>query len=289
MLLRRTKLAHFLSFAPIYLFLKGAGVLPFRWRVIMGGAVISGIVRWIPSARNRVIANLDLIWPDKPRQEKLELCVGVGRQMGRTITEILYGEDFQDHHLELRASGPGLQLILDAQAEGKPAIMVSAHFGQWESVRVFLRKEHGINVGGIYRVNNNPYYDPYFLRGLEASGPMVAKSNEGYRKLLKMLKQGQVFAILADQLFYTGKRLPFLGQESLTTTSPAELAIRYGAPLVPAYGIRRDDEGYFDMIFEEPIPHGDPEEMMRAFNDSASRMIQKYPDQWLWLHRRWKA
>ncbi len=289
MQLRRTKLAHFLSFLPIYLFLKLAGLLPFRWRVAGGGFLISGIVRWVPTARRRVMNNLDLIWPDMPREEKLLLCAGVGRQMGRTITEILFGADFQQHHLELRARGPGLQAILDAQAEGKPALMVSGHFGQWESVRIFLRKEYGIHVGGIYRVNSNPYYDPYFLRGLEATGPMVAKSNEGYRKLLKMLKKGQVFAILADQLFHNGKRLPFLGQDSLTTTSPAELALRYNAPLVPAYGIRRDDEGYFDMVLEEPIPHSDPETMMRAFNDSASRMIEQYPDQWLWLHQRWKA
>jgi KDO2-lipid IV(A) lauroyltransferase len=286
----RTKLAYLAGFAPVFVFMKLAGLLPFRARVWLGGFILAGIMRWFPPLRNRVLHNLQIVRPGVTRTEGLRLSADIGRRLGRSITEILFGESFQKHHGELRPSGPGLEAVLQAHATGQPVVLVSGHFGQWDAVRIYLRQEHGINCGAIYRPNNNPYYDPFFVRGAEASGtPLVPKTIKGLRKLFKHLRAGGTFAFLADQVYHEGRRIPFLGEEALTTTSPADLALKFKGLLVPAYSVRRDRERAFDIIFEEPIPHSDPETMMRTFNDSASRMIEKHPDQWLWLHRRWKG
>ena len=145
----RTKLSYLAGFAPIFVFLKVAGLLPFRMRVGLGGFLLAGVMRWFPPLRNRVLHNLQIVRPGVPRQEGLQLSADIGRRLGRTITEILFGEDFQSHHNALRPSGPGLDAILQAHGKGQPVILVSGHFGQWDVVRIYLRTEQGIERGAI--------------------------------------------------------------------------------------------------------------------------------------------
>ena len=79
----------------------------------------------------------------------------------------------------------------------------------------------------------------------------------------------------------------FLGHPALTSLAAAQLALKYGLPMVPAYGTRTGDGGSFDVAFEEAIPHTDAHTMTQAFNDSLSARIHADPDQWYWLLRRW--
>jgi KDO2-lipid IV(A) lauroyltransferase len=219
----------------------------------------------------------------------LALCRAVGRQLGRTLTEILFGVEHQTRHLEFRVSGPGLAAVRAARDAGTPILLVSAHFGQWDAARMYLRDVEGIEVGALYRPNNNPFYEPYLAAGAAAAGePLVPKGSDGFRMLLRHLKKGGAFALMADQYHQGGTILPFLGSNARTALTPAELALRYKAPLVPCFGIRRDGEAAIDVVFEAPIPEGAPEQMMQAFNDRATARIEADPDQWLWPHRRWK-
>jgi KDO2-lipid IV(A) lauroyltransferase len=84
-----------------------------------------------------------------------------------------------------------------------------------------------------------------------------------------------------------GAVLQFFGQDALTSLSPAEMALRYNALIVPTYGIRRNDGG-FDLLIEAPIPHSTAEAMTQALNDSLETQVRAHMDQWLWTHRRWK-
>ena len=94
-------------------------------------------------------------------------------------------------------------------------------------------------------------------------------------------------SILMDEKYAEGVRMPFLGQDALTSLSAAQLALRYDVPMIPAYGIRRSDGNTYDVIFEAPIPHSDALTMTRAFNDSLSARILADPAQWYWMLRRW--
>ena len=81
--------------------------------------------------------------------------------------------------------------------------------------------------------------------------------------------------------------LPFLGLDALTSISAAQLALKYDLPMIPAYGIRINDENAVQVIFEAPIAHTDSVTMTRVFNDSLSARILANPDQWYWLLKRW--
>jgi len=287
---RRARLSYLISFAPIFVFLKLARLVPFRARVALGGTLAGLALRYFPPARKRVMANLARIYPDLAPTAARARCLAIGQQLGRTLTEILFGVENQAKHLPFEVSGPGLEAIRAARDAGKPILLVSAHFGQWDAARIYLRDALGIEVGALYRPNNNPYYEPYLAEGAAASGrPLVPKGSDGFRQLLRHLKAGGAFAIMADQYHFTGPPLPFLGADARTALTPAELALRYDAPLVPCFGIRRDAEGRIDVVFEAPIAHDTPQAMMRDFNDRATARITADPDQWLWPHRRWKG
>ncbi len=282
------RIGHFGIFVPIWLFLTIARRVPFNLRSRLGGRFVGFTAAVLPGIRKRIERNLALIFPDMSAADVKSLRQRNAYIMGRTLTEILFNEDQLTDHVPFEVSGPGLATIEDAAAQGKGAILVSGHFGQWDATRILL-KERGLEVGAIYRPNNNPFYEPYFLRGIEAAGqPIFPRGNEGLKAMIRHLRKGGRVAILADQHLDEGAVLPLLGRPSYTTLSPAQMALRHKAPLVPVWGIRDDKAGIVRVVLEEPIAHSTPEEMMTAFNASLEARIRANPEQWHWAHRRWK-
>lgn len=253
------------------------------------GAAIGFVMRWFPPARRRFERELIRIYPDMQRAERAVLCRDMGRQMGQTLYEIYHCAEFQARQDCFNVSGPGLEALEAARAEGKGAIIVSGHFGQWEAVRAVL-KARGMETGAVYRPQTNRHYQRRLLAGIEAGGrPILETGTIGTKALVRHLRAGGFIAILLDEKYPGGERLPFLGQPALTSLAAAQLALKYGLPMVPAYGLRGDDGGSFDVEFEAPIPHGDARAMTQAFNDSLSARIRAHPAQWYWLLGRWKG
>ena len=117
---------------------------------------------------------------------------------------------------------------------------------------------------------------------------MVPRDSAGMREFMKELKAGRPVAILHDQSLHTGADLSFFGKPAKTVLTPAELAIRFDALLVPCYAVRQPDGVSFDLIVERPITHTTPEDMMQLANDSLESRVRDHMGQWLWMHRRWK-
>ncbi|PWJ16138.1 lysophospholipid acyltransferase family protein [Jannaschia seohaensis] len=259
--------------------------LPLARRRAIVGCVTEALVRASP-LRRRAERNLGLVWPDMAPAVRARLVARVGRNAGRTLTGIWFNGDLAREAEGLAAEGPGLSALRAAKSEGRGALIVSGHFGEWEAIRHVLRRE-GMETGALYRPNNNPYYEPIFRAGIELGGqPIVPKGPGGMRVMLKHLRGGGFMAILADQHIRDGAVLGFLGHPATTTLSPAELALRYGVPLVPAFAPWED--GRRRIVIEAPIPEGTPEEMMAAFNARLGAWVERHPSQWHWLHDRWK-
>ena len=278
-------LVHRLQAAALRLLLRLLGVLPLEARRRVLGGLTGGIVAFTP-LRARGLANLALVWPDRDAAARRAILRGSGRNIGRTLANIWYPEDFAREVAGLVPEGPGLDALRAARAEGRGAILVSGHFGQWEAIRHVLRRE-GLETGAIYRENNNPHYDPIFRKGIEGGGlPIIPRGAAGYRILLRHLREGGFIALLPDQYVWEGTWLGFLGQPALTSLAAAELALRYDAPLVPAFAPVED--GRVRVVFEAPVAPSDPETMMREVNARLSSWVTRHPSQWHWLHRRWK-
>lgn len=251
------------------------------------GTTFAAVMRWFPPAALRFDRETKRIFPDMKRSNRAKLGQEMGRQMGRTLFEIYHNAEFQTQHWKFKITGPGLDALKEAQAAGKGVIVVSGHFGQWEAVRAAI-KMHGFESGAVYRPHKNYHYERLIRAGIEAGGtPILATGRVGTRALVRHLRNGGIISILLDEKHAGGERLPFLGQEALTSLSVAQLALKYDLPVIPAYGLRTEDGNLFSVEFESPIPHTDSRTMTHAFNDSLSARILKNPEQWYWMLRRW--
>lgn len=261
--------------------------MPFRMRGALFAAAGGFFVPLVPVSRKRVLDGLKRVFPEMDEKEARILCKRIGRNIGRTMSEILFNASFKKQIELFDAKGVGLEALRKAKAEGTGAIIVSAHFGQWEAIRHYLQAS-GMETGAVYRENSNPWFERHWLKGIKLGGePIVAKSPGGNMKMIRHLRKGGFFALLVDQKFQQGHLIPFLGVDALTTTSAAELALRYDLPLVPAFGTRDDNELNIHVEFEAPIKPSDGLTMTRELNDRISARIMDKPEQWYWLHKRW--
>lgn len=240
----------------------------------------------VPPLRKRVAENLARTRPGASRAEETALCRSVGEHFARTIADYMRMEEIAGDPGRLRIEGA--EHVDAALAAGRGVVLASAHFGNWESVRLAVRAATGRDCALIYRAFNNPRFDD--LAGsliAHAGGPVLHKGREGTRALLRHVARGGLALVLVDQRQTGSPILPFLGQGAETATAAAELALRFNAALIPARG-RRAGDGSFEVRFEPEIPATDSETMMREVNARISAWIEADPGQWFWLHRRWK-
>ena len=285
---QKKTIAKFLQYIPIWIGLKLGSMMPFRLRSAFFAAVCGFLIPAIPGSRRRIVNGLKRVFPEMSEIEARHLCKKISRNVGRTLSEILFSASYSKRLDLFDATGPGLDVLKKAKEAGKGAIIVSGHFGQWEAVRHFL-KSAGMETGAVYRENSNPWYEPHFVAGIQKGGePIVAKSAAGNMKMVKHLRDGGFFALLVDQKYQQGHLIPFLGIDALTPTAAAVMALRYDLPLVPAFGTRDENGKNIHVEFEEPIPPSDALTMTREVNDRISARILERPEQWYWLHNRWE-
>ncbi|WP_118132556.1 lysophospholipid acyltransferase family protein [Oceanicella sp. SM1341] len=281
-----------LGFAAEYAVLRVAlallGWLPLNRQIAIAGRLGATLVPNVASLRKRMSRNLDLALPGTPPERQREIMHELGDNFGRLLMEYALLAELVKDHDRVTLHGPGLEAIRASQAEGRGALLVSAHFGNWESIRMGL-KLAGIECGMIYRAFNNPKFDELVRGRMVAAGaPVVVKGRSGMRAFVEHLAKGGVALILVDQKQTGAPRLPFMDIPAETVPAAAQLAMRYRIPMVPAFGRRLEDGVSFDVTLEEPITEGDATERMITMNARISDWIRAWPGQWLWLHRRWR-
>nr|WP_132694617.1 lysophospholipid acyltransferase family protein [Rhodovulum steppense] len=263
--------------------------LPYERRVRFAGWVMRRLIARPAGYLARAEENLALIWPDMPPAERQRIARAVADNAGRTLIENYSTRDFLARMASAEPRGPGLAALEAAHAAGRPVILVTGHFGNYEAARAAL-VARGHAVGGLYRPMRNRFFNAHYVRTMEAfGGPVFAQGRRGTGGFVRHLKSGGVLVLLIDQHHRRGASLDFMGQPALTSLSAAELALRYGAELIPFYATRRPDGLSFDIALEAPVPAGTPEAMTQALNDSLAARVRAHPEQWFWIHRRWKA
>lgn len=263
--------------------------LPYRWRVPLCGALMARVIAPVVGYRRRVRENLALILPDLPRAEVRRLCGAVPDNLGRALIETYSGPEFVARVRHRAPQGPGLAALAAAHQAGRPVILVTGHFGNYDASRAALIGL-GYQVGGLYRPMKNRNFNDHYVRALARIGtPLFARSKRGLGEMVRFLRAGGMLGMVIDQHMSRGARLTFFGHAALTALSAAELALKYDAIVIPTYAIRQPNGLDFDIIVEAPIPRGSAEAMTQALNDSLEAVVRAHLDQWFWIHRRWKG
>jgi KDO2-lipid IV(A) lauroyltransferase len=186
-------------------------------------------------------------------------------------------------------------LLDEALAKGRGAIVVLAHMGNWEvsGLAVSLK---GYDLSSIARPIENPFLDAYVNRLRRSTGQEIIPKQRAVRSMAESLKANKILAILADQnARKNGIFVPFFGRPASTVRSPALMALKYGAPIIPVKTIRSGRNEYRVVVTPEiPVPKGTDREKIieKVTADVTARLeefIREHPEQWMWLHARWKT
>lgn len=261
--------------------------LPYRKRVALVGRVMRA-VGGVAGYRARAEEHLAYIFPDMPKAERNRIAVQVLDNIGRTLIENYSAPDLLHHAQDWQPEGPGWAACEAARAERRPMLFVSGHFGNYQAARAAMNVR-GYDMGALHRPMNNPYFEEHYQQAVESiGGRAFARDRRGLAAFARELREGGQAAMLIDQYFADGERLDFMGQLAPTVLSAGKIALKQDALLVPIYAKRLQNGIDFKVTVEAPIPHSTPRDMTQALNDSLSAQVRAAPEQWLWVHRRWK-
>lgn len=262
--------------------------LPYAWRVPLMGWIVAYVIAPLAGWRQRVRDNLAYVCPELDRAEVERLARAVPANVGRTLIEIYSGEAFVARVRDTPLSGPGVAAFEAARQAGRPVILVTAHFGNYDAPRAALFAQ-GHPLAALYRPMENESFNDHYVEAISQIGePLFPVDRKGVLGFVNYLRAGNVVGILTDVHAGRGALVTYFGKIAPTATSAAEWALKYDALLLPIYGRRLDSGLDFEILLDAPIPPTDAETMTQALNDSLERIVRRDMDQWFWIHRRWK-
>ncbi len=237
--------------------------------------------------------NLDKFIGSYNENKKNNIKTQMWSNYGKTFVEYLFLKRFKKNnsHIEIK----GMDILQKIKDKNKPVIFVSGHFSNFELMSMELTKRN-IKLATIYRPLNNFFLNPFMerIRKKYICKNQIKKGLPGVKNAIAFLQNNFSIALMIDQRVSEGKRLPFFGHMALTTTLPAQLAIKYQLDIVPIY-IARNKFDNFEMEVYEPLKITNKEnlelsklELTIELNKVAEQMISRNPGQWIWTHNRWK-
>lgn len=274
--------------------------LPFAyWCARRGGDLlhlVAGRHRRIAHANLRARLLDDAGNPPDDREVR-RITREVFRHLVKNGVEMLVLPDLlEERGFDALVDESGAEHLRNAAESGRGAIFVTGHIGNWEVMGAACG-EIGVESLSVYRPLDNPLLDRW-VRDLRArSNQRVVPKHGAVRHLVRELRKGGVVAVLIDQDARShGIFAPFMGVPSSTIPTPAELALRTGAAIIPGFAIRQGEQFRFRQWFDAPLdfePTGDREAdvlaIMTELNRRLEEVVRRHPEQWLWVHRRWKT
>jgi Kdo2-lipid IVA lauroyltransferase/acyltransferase len=185
----------------------------------------------------------------------------------------------------------GLENFTNAMARGKGVLVATAHLGNWE-LSAFT---HAIMTGPMHivvRPLDNPHLDTFVEKRRALTGNPVIAKKDGARGIFRALQSGAAVGILIDQNASReeGVFIDFFGRKACANSAFVKFAHRMGAPVVPGFALWNESERRYVLRFYPEIPMtGDMQADTQRVHTFLETVIRKYPDQWLWIHRRWKT
>jgi len=263
-------------------------ILPLDWASALGGWLARTVGPHLKVSRV-ARQNLRQAFPSMTEEVLSTTVMEVWDNLGRVVGEFPHLQEIADHRLEII----GAEHVEAMRVDGKPGILIAAHFGGWE-LSGPIAKHLGLPVHVIYRAANNPWVETLFRKGRGvAAESFIAKGSRGARKALEVLKSGGHLGMLVDQKMNDGISVPFMGRDAMTAPAVAHFALKFRCPVVPGR-IERLPGVRFRVTFEPPValPESgnrdrDAREMMGTINEIIAGWVRERPGQWLWLHRRW--
>jgi KDO2-lipid IV(A) lauroyltransferase len=291
-----SRVREWLEYAALWLVLETLGILPRRVARWLAEGLAKLLYALLPKLRSTARTNLRLAFPDWTEEEWRAVERKMLRHLAWQAVEFARLPGYDRQNIENFVVLDGHEHFLEAQQRGKGVLVLTGHIGAWE-LSSYAHALYGYPLHYMARPIDNARVDALVNRYRCRSGNRPIFKNESARSMLKILRQGGTIGILADQntLPAEGAFVDFFGTPASTTTGIARVALHTGAAVVPGYAAWDESIGKYRLRFLpaiELIDSGDGErDVLRnteRFSKVLEAIVRAYPEQWVWVHARWK-
>jgi len=285
------------EFAAVSLLVRTLGLLPRGVAREVGATV--GVLAFHGLGRLRRVGqrNLELAFPEMSADERDRILRQEYQNLGWLLAEFCLMPKYTASQASRFIRYEGLENYLRARGRGKGVLVLTGHLGAWE-LSSFYHSLMGYPMGMVIRRLDNPLVDEFVNRIRCLHGNRVIHKDDFARGLIASMRAGETVGILMDTNMTPpqGLFVPFFGVEACTASGMARVAARTGAAVVPGFLLWEEKEQKYVLHFGEELPvvhTGDAEQdaltNTAVFTAAIERYIRQYPEQWLWMHRRWKT
>src|SRR5437588_506867 len=286
-----------LEYAAAWPFIKILGALP-RPVARAVGIGVAWVV-YLLHARLRQVGmrNLAMVFPEKGEAERARILRGEFASLGRQLAEVCHFPKYTLENVDEVVVYDGFENYERAHARGKGVLLFAGHFGGWE-LSSFVLSMHGHWMHVIMRGMDNVYLGRLIEHYRTMHGNKAVDKDDFVRGLLSAMKAGEVVGMLMDTNMTPpqGVFVDFFGIPACTASGLARIALRTDAAVVPGFTLWAPALGKYRLRFDpalKPIRTDDDEADIVANTAMFTKVIEDYvrrfPDQWLWVHRRWKT
>ncbi len=286
-----------LEYGLVWSLLHFLGMLPRRMAHSIGIGI--GFIAYliIPRLRQVGMLNLSIAFPDASMSQKREILRRVYAGLGRQLAEFCLFPRYTSENVRQIAVYDGFENFENARQQKKGILLLTGHFGGWE-VGSFAHSAYGYPIKIVVRDLDNPYVNALVKQYRTFYGNETLDKEEFARGLLAAMRSGQTVGILTDTNMTPpqGVFVDFFGKQACTASGVARVALKTGAAVVPAFTFWDETTQRYRVRFDPQI------ELLRSGNDERDAVsntavftkifeeyARRYPDQWLWMHRRWKT
>lgn len=249
---------------------------------------------WV-SRRQITILNLAKAFPDKDQAEIRSIALNVYRNIGKTLIEFIAAGAWNKDRLLAQVSFEGREHLDAALAKGKGVVLLAAHFGNWELLGIALSAT-GYKVNVLARPLDNPLLDKVVNSIRSKFGTWIIANSNSIKDVIKVLRKNETIGILMDQNLYENATfVEFFGELAATTPIIPLLANKTGVAIIPIRMLRLNDNTFKVIIEPELVLKENPDRQeyvlsnTRLCNQVIEQWIKLDPDQWFWVHNRWKT
>ncbi len=239
---------------------------------------------------NRIIdKNLDIFSKNISTDNTNKIKKEMWENYGKTFIEYIFLKKLRNSQTDIVIEGN--EILDKIFNNNKPVIFFSGHFANFELMSMEITKKN-IKLATIYRPLNNFFLNPLmeYLRKKYVCNNQIKKGRVGVKQAIDFINKKHSIALMIDQRLSEGEKINFFGKPALTTTLPAQLALKYKLDIVPVFIKRKEDDSFVMKVFK-PIPYtslNNKLDTSNKINKILETMIKDNPYQWIWTHNRWK-
>ncbi len=249
----------------------------------------------IPIRKETVIENLSFAFPSYSNREINKIAFKCYKSFSVTLVELLSIPWLSRSQMKNMIDCSNADLIVERFKENKGIILLSAHYANWEYIALSVSLQIGIPFHVVVKPQRNPYVTRWLERARTKWINKIIPSGVSIRQVYKELLEKNIVAMVADQRGpKEGIQLEFMGRPAYFFSGPALLSIKTGAPLLYGIPVRQKDYSYKAEIVEvnkDNLPENEDEkvvELTRRHKEYMEKCIREHPEQWFWMHKRWK-